>query len=84
MDMGIFVPKRDEVAGRLHNKELHSLYSLPVIIRMTKSRRIIWAEQVARMGKMNAHRIFVGKPKGRRLLGRPRRKWVNIIKVNFR
>jgi hypothetical protein len=69
---------------RLHNEELHNLYSSPIIIRMTKSRRIRWAGHVARMGKTYAHRILVGKTKGRRPLGRPRRKRVDIIKVDFR
>jgi hypothetical protein len=74
----IFGPKRDEVTGdwrKLHNEELHNLYFSPNIIRMIKSRRMRWAGHVARMGdKRNAYRILVGKPKGRRPLGRPRRK----------
>jgi hypothetical protein len=61
-----FVPKRDEVTGtwrKLHNEELHNLYSSPNIIRMMKSRRMRWAGHVARMGaKRNACRILVGKP----------------------
>jgi hypothetical protein len=71
----IFGPKREEVTGewrKLHNEELHNLYSSPNIIRMIKSRRMRWAGQVARMGeKRNAYRILVGKPEGRRPLGRP-------------
>jgi hypothetical protein len=71
----IFGPKRDEVTGgwrKLHNEELHSLYSSPSIIRMIKSWRMRWAGYVARMGKKrNAYRILVGKPDGKRPLGRP-------------
>jgi hypothetical protein len=69
----IFGPKRDEMTGdwiKLHNEELHSLYSFPSIIRMIKSRRMRWAGHVARMGaKRNAYRILVGKPerKSRRM-----------------
>jgi hypothetical protein len=75
----IFGPKRDEVTGewrKLHNKELHNLYSSPSIIRIIKSRRMRWAGHVARMGeKRNAYRLLVGKPEGRRPLGRPRLRW---------
>jgi hypothetical protein len=61
------------------------LYSSPSIIRMIKSRRMRWAGHVARMGeKMNAHRILVGKPEGKRPLGRPRHRWVNNIKMDLR
>jgi hypothetical protein len=84
----IFGPKRDEVTeGRrkLHNEELHNLYSSPSIIRMIKSRMMRWAVHVARMGdKRNACRIFVGTPEGRRLLGRPRRRWIGGIKMDLR
>jgi hypothetical protein len=70
---------------KLHNEELHKLYSSPNIIRMIKSRRMRWAGHVARMGKTrNAYRILVGKPKGKRPLGRPRRKWVDNIKIDLR
>jgi hypothetical protein len=72
----IFGPKRDEVAEdwrKPHNEELHNLYSSPNIIRMIKSRRMGWAEYVARMrATKNAYRILVGKPEGKRTLGRPR------------
>jgi hypothetical protein len=75
---GIFGPKRDEVTGgsrKLHNEELHNLYSSRSIIRMMKSRRMKWAGHVARMGeKRNAYRILVGMPEGKRPLGRPRRR----------
>jgi hypothetical protein len=66
----IFGPKRDAVTGdwrKLHNEELHNLYSSPKIIRMIKSRRTTWAGHVARMGETrNAYRILVGKPEGKR------------------
>jgi hypothetical protein len=84
----IFGPKRDEVTGgwrKLHNEELHKLYSSPSIIRMIKSRRMRWAGHVARMGeKNNAYRILVGNPEGKRPLGRPRRRWVDNIKIDLR
>jgi hypothetical protein len=80
-------PKRDEVTGewrKLHNKELHDLYSSPSIIRMIKSRRMRSAGHVARMEeKRNAYRLLVGKPEGKRSLGRPRRRWVDNIKINI-
>jgi hypothetical protein len=73
--------KRDEVTGewkKLHNEELHDLYSLPSIIRIIKPRRMIWVGHVARMeAKRNTHRLVVGKPEGRKPLGRPRRRWVS-------
>jgi hypothetical protein len=76
----IYGPKRDEVIGgwrELHNKELHNLYCSPsILIRIIKSRRICWAGHVTRMGaKRNAYRILVGKPEGKRPLGRPRSRW---------
>jgi hypothetical protein len=84
----IFEPKRDEVMGdwrKLHNEELHNLYSSPSIIRVIKSRRMRWAEHVARMGeKRNAYRILMGKPEGKRPLGRPRCRWVDNIKMDLR
>jgi hypothetical protein len=84
----IFGPKRDEVTGgwrKLHNREFHNLYSLPCIIRMIKSRRVRWTRHVARMGeKTNAYRLLVGKPEERKPLGRPRRRWVDNIKMDLR
>jgi hypothetical protein len=84
----IFGPRREEVTGdwrKLHNEELHELYSSPNIIRMIKSVRMRWAGHVARMGETrNAYRILVGKPEGKRPLGRPRRRWVHNIKMAFR
>jgi hypothetical protein len=80
----IFEPKRDEVTGswrKLHNEELHNLCSSPNIIRMIKSRMMIWAGHVARIGeKRNAYRILVGKLEGKRPLERPKRRWVKNIK----
>jgi hypothetical protein len=81
----IFGPRRDEVTGdwrKLHNEELHNLCSSPNIIRMIKSRRMRWVGYVARMGKTrNAYRISVGKPEEKRPLGRPRRRWLDHIKM---
>jgi hypothetical protein len=74
----IFRPKRDEVTEewrKLHNEEFRDLYSSLSIIRIIKSRRMSWAGHVARMGeRRNAYRLLVGKPEGKRPLGRPRRK----------
>jgi hypothetical protein len=84
----IFGPKRDEVTGewrRLHNKELYALYSTPSIIRVIKSRRLRWAGHMARMGeRRGAYRALVGKPEGRRPLGRPKRRWEDNIKMDLR
>jgi hypothetical protein len=74
----IFMPKRDEVTGewrKLHNEELNDLYSSSNILRVIKSRRMRWAGHVARMGKRRGvYRVLVGKPEGKRPLGRPRRR----------
>jgi hypothetical protein len=84
---GIFGSKRDEVTGewrRLHNEELNVLYSSPNIIGVIKSRRMRWAGHVARMGeRIGAYRVLVGRPEGRRPLGRPRRKWEDNIKMDL-
>jgi hypothetical protein len=70
---------------KLHNEELHNLYSSPNIIKIIKSRRMRWAGHVERMGETrNAYRILVGKPEGKRPLGRPRRRCVNNIKIYLR
>jgi hypothetical protein len=72
----IFGPKRDEVTRewrRLHNEELNDLHSSPNIMRVIKSRKMKWPGHVAHMGR-GAYRIFVGRPEGRRALGRPRRR----------
>jgi hypothetical protein len=63
---------------KLHDEELHNLYSSPSIIRIIKSRRMRWAGHVARMGKRrNVYRLLIGKPEGKRLLGRPKLRWVD-------
>ncbi|KAJ4431113.1 hypothetical protein ANN_19708 [Periplaneta americana] len=84
----IFGAKRDEVTGewrKLHNAELHALYSSPDIIRYIKSRRLRWAGHVARMDESrNAYRMLVGRPEGKRPSGRPRRRWEDNIKMNLR
>jgi hypothetical protein len=81
----IFGLKRDEVTGdwrKLHNKELHDLYSSPSIIRIIKLMR--WAGHVARMGeKRNTYRLFMEKPEGKRPLGRPRHWWVDNIRMDL-
>jgi len=83
----IFGPRRDEVTGewrRLHNEELNDLYSSPNIVWVIKSRRMRWAERVARMGEdRGLYRVLVGKPEGRRPLGRPRRIWVDNIRIDL-
>jgi hypothetical protein len=69
----------------LHNEELHNLYSSPDIIRQVKSRRMRWAGHVARMGEgRNVYRVLVGKPEGKRPLGRPRRRWEDGIGMDLR
>jgi hypothetical protein len=84
----IFGLKRDEVVGgwrKLHNEELYNLYSLPSIIRIIKSRRMSLVGHVARMGmKRNAYKILMGKPEGKRPLGRSRRRWEDNIKKDLR
>jgi hypothetical protein len=75
----IFGPKRDEGTGewrKLRNEELNDLYSSPNIVRVIKSRRMRWAGHVAPIGEgKGVYRVLVGKPEGRRPLGRPRRRW---------
>jgi hypothetical protein len=84
----IFGPKRDEVTGewrKLHNEELHNLYSSPDIIREVKSRRMMWAGHVARMGEeRKVHKVLVGKPEGKRPLGRPMRRWEDEVRMDLR
>jgi len=83
----VFGPKRDEVIGewrKLHNEEFSDLYSLPNIVRVVKSRRMRWAGHVARMVEgRGVHRVLVGKPEGKRPLGRPRRRWEYNIKIDL-
>ena len=78
----IFGPRRDEVTGewrRLYNEELNDLYSSPNIVRVIKSRGMRWAGHVTRMGEeRGVYRFLVGKPEGKRPLGRSRRRWVDI------
>jgi hypothetical protein len=76
--------ERHENGKKLHNEELHDLYSLPGIIRIMKARRMRWAGHVARMGKKrNAYRLLVKKPEGRKPLGRPRRRWSDNIRMDL-
>jgi hypothetical protein len=82
----VFGPRRDEVTGewrKLHNDELNDLYSLPSIVRVVKSRRMRWTGHVVRMGEeRGVHRVLVGKPVGKRPLGRPIRRWEDNIKMD--
>jgi hypothetical protein len=84
----IFGHKRNEVTGewrKLHNEELHNLYSSPDIIRRVKSRRMRWAGHVARMGEeRKVYKVLVGNPEGKRPLGRPRRRWEDGITMDLR
>jgi hypothetical protein len=72
----IFGPKSDKVTGewrKLHNEELHDLYSSTNIVRVIKSKRMRWAGHMAWMGEeRGVYRVLVGKPEGKRSLGRPR------------
>jgi hypothetical protein len=81
-------PKRFEETGvwrKLHNKELHGLYSSPSFIKVIKPRRMRWAGHVARMGEVRgAYNILVGRREGRGPLGRPRRRWEDNIKMDLR
>ena len=83
----IFGPRRVEVMGewrRLHNVELNDLYCSPNIVRVIKSRRMRWAGHVARMGEeRGVYRFLVGKPEGKRPLWRPRRRWVDNIRMDL-
>ena len=83
----IFGSRRDGVTGewrRLYNEELNDLYSSPNIVRMIKSRRMRWAGRVARMGEeTGVYRVLLGKPEGKRSLGRPRRRWVDNIRMDL-
>ena len=84
----IFGAKKNKITGewrKLHNTELHALYSLSNIIRNHKSRRLRWSGHVARMDQSrNAYRVLVGKPESKRHLERPRRTWEDNIKMDLR
>jgi len=83
----VFGPKRDEVTGewrKLHDEELNDLYPLTNIVRVVKSRRMRWAGHVARIEEDRVvQRVLVGKPEGKRPLGRPRRRWEDNIKMDL-
>jgi hypothetical protein len=82
----IFGHKTEENGSwrKLHNDELHDLYSSPNIVRVIKSRRMRWVGHVARMGEgRGAYRVLVGRPEGKRPLGRPRRRWEDNIKMGL-
>ena len=83
----IFGPKRDEITEewrKPHNEELNDLYCSPNIVRLIKSRRMRWAGHVARIGEgRGVHKVLVGKPEGKRPLGRPRRRWEDNIKMDL-
>ena len=83
----IFGPRRDEVTGewrRVHNEEINDPYSSPNILRVIKSRRMGWAGHDARMGEeRGVYRVLVGKPEGKRSQGRPRRRWVDNIRMDL-
>ena len=83
----IFVPRKDEVTGecrRLHNEELNDLYSSPNILRVIKSRRMRWVGHVVRMGEERyVYRVLVVKPEGKGPLGKPRRRWVDNIRMDL-
>jgi hypothetical protein len=83
----IFGPRRDEIIGkwrRLHNKELNDLYSSPSMLQVIKSRGMRWAGHVPHMDEeRGAYSVLVGKPEGRRPLGKPRRRWVDNIRMDL-
>jgi hypothetical protein len=83
----IIGPRREEDGSwrKLHNDELHSLYSSPNIVRVIKSMRMRWAGHVARMGEgRGVYRVLVRRPEGKRPLGRPRRRWEDNIKMDLK
>jgi hypothetical protein len=83
----IFRPKREEDGSwkKLHNDDLHNPYSSPNIVRVIKSRRMRWVGHMARRGEgKGVYRVLVGRPEGKRPLGRPRRRWEDNIKIYLR
>jgi hypothetical protein len=83
----IFGPKREEDGfwRKFHNDKIHSLYSLPNIVRVIKARRMRWAGHVARMGeRRGVYRLLVGRSEGKSPLGRPGRRWEDNIKMGLR
>jgi hypothetical protein len=85
-EMKIFGPKREEDGSwrKLHNDELHDLYSSPNVVRVIKSKRMRWAGHVALMGEgRGIYRVLVGRPEGKRPVGRPRRRWEDNIKMDL-
>jgi hypothetical protein len=83
----IFGPEREEDGSwrKLHNDELHSLYSSPNIVRVIKSKRMRWAGHVARMGdERGVYSVLVGRSEVKRPLGRPRRRWEDNIKMDLK
>jgi hypothetical protein len=82
-----FGPKKaeDGLWRKLYNDELHNLYSSLNIVRVIKSRRMRWAGHVAHMGEgRGVYRVLVGRPEGKRPLGRPRHRWEDNIKMDLR
>jgi len=83
----IFGPKRekDGLWKKMYNDELLSLYSLPINVRVIKARMLRWAGHVTCMGEgRGVYRVLVGRPKVKRQLGRSRRKWEDIVKLDLR
>jgi len=84
---GILGPKRDKVTRewrKLHNEELNDLYSSPSIVQVIKSRRMRWVDHVLHMGERSGiYRVLVGKPGGKRPLGRPRCRWEDSIRMDL-
>jgi hypothetical protein len=82
----IFGPKREEVLGSwriVHNEEPHNSYTLPIIIRVIKTRRVRWAGHIACMRLRNACKILVRKHEGKRPLRKPSYRWEDNIRMNL-
>jgi len=81
----IFGPRRDEVTGewrKLHNEELNDLYSSPNIVRVIKSKKVVWSRHVAHVGRGEVYSGFLWGNLRERPLGRPRRRWEDNIKMD--